>query len=104
MKHIQKLALVLCVALAVLPACSPDRVERQQEEATEEWSLTPEPIPEPDWADGTMTISIGEYDDNQHLLQVLEQAKNTTVHVYLRIVLEKNLVKLEREKPLKLQW
>ena len=89
-----RFVLMVSVMPFLVVGCSPDVEEEPEEMVVEE----PELPPKPDWDDGTMTVTIGTYDDNAHLARVLKQAKNTTVHTRLLVAAaDPNLVPLKKK-------
>ena len=77
---------VFAILITSLIACSPDSVEEVETEPAET-EMTP---PQPDWADGTITITTGRGDSEASLLAGLEASRCQASVVLKNILFDEN--------------
>ena len=74
MKYIRMgMTCIMLILATVLISCSPDAVEEYEEEVEEVQIIEEPPTPEPDWADGTMTITVGRFATKEQLVAKLKE-------------------------------
>ena len=75
MKYIHITALFVAVLFLTITACSPDIEEGEGmlEEISEATEMLP-PVPEPDWVDNTITITVGRFETHREMLSKMKES------------------------------